>query len=209
MIQRAIDTKIAKHREWNRGFLDQTWNPITPPLETSSMAAYLPKVEEYQPPTPPASIRSGSEADISKRAETEDVEMKNSDLPTPVSDADVVARTMFRFASPPPEGPLQSGPGYRRRYGRNGRLFIEERWPKKGAIAKNSGVVYDSDGESGDESVVYPMDYYESPSINHRAYLQCSRVRADQAGEANQKRMSSNGNGNDVVMANGQGTAGQ
>ena len=203
IMQRAVDTKIGKHREWNRGFLDQTWNPITPPLESSSMAGYLPRVEEFQLPTPPASLRSESIADGMKG-----VDMKDVDLPTPVSDQDkeMLSRTMFRFASPLPEQSAQDGPAYRRRYGRGGRLYIEERWPRKTPVVASSGVVYDSEGESEDESVVYPLDYYDTLSLNYRASLLSSRTR-EQVGEHTVRRASSSGN--DVVMANGQSTAGQ
>ena len=203
VIQRAVDTKIGKHREWNRGFLDQTWNPITPPLETSSMSGYLPRVEEFQLPTPPASVRSESVGDGMKG-----VEMKDADLPTPVSEQDkgMLSRTMFRFASPVPEKPAQDGPAYRRRYGRGGRLYIEERWPRKTPFVASNGVVYDSDGESEDESVMYPVDYYDTLSLNYRASLLSSR-RTDQVGEQSIRRASSSGQ--DVVMANGQSTAGQ
>lgn len=168
------------------------------------MAGYLPRIEEYQLPTPPASVRSENSGEDVKTG-AEDVEMKNADLPTPVSDVDNMSRTMFRFTSPPVDGPFSKGPRYRRRFGRNGRLFIEERGPKKGALVRNSGVVYDSDGESDDESaVVYPMDYYDVPSITYRASLLSSRARVDPAGDASVRRVSSQ----DVAMTNGQATAG-
>jgi len=197
-IQRAVDTKIGKHREWNRGFLDQTWNPITPPLDTASMCGYLPQVEEYQLPTPPASVRSGSVGD-----EVKDVEMKNTDTPTPVSDQDMSSKMMFRFASPPPrEIQRQSLPAYRRRYGRGGRMHIEQRWPKKEAVLGTQGVVYDSDGESGDETVMYPMDYYDNLSLKYRASLLSSRGRTDPAEDPGIRRTSS-----DVAMGNAGSTA--
>lgn len=199
LIERSVATKIAKHREWNKGFLDQTWNPITPPLETSSMSGYLPRVEEVQLPTPPASVRSDSLIDENKI-----VEMKDVDLPTPVSDQDTTTKTMFRFASPPPDSLQQRRVAYRRRYGRGGRMHIEERWPSKAPIQKSHGVVYDSDEEDAEEGAVYPMDYYDSLSLNYRASLLASRGRAEPGAEQPIRR----GSSNDVAMANGQSTAG-
>ena len=202
MVRRAVDTKIVKHRDWNRGFMDQTWDPITPPPESNAMSSFLPRIEEFQLPTPPASVNSD------RAGEGADVEMKDNakesgmDLPTPVSDAEAPAPgTMYRFGE---QKPVQHDVcSFRRRYGRNGRLHIEECKPRTTVLAENSGVVYDSDDE--EQTVVYPVEYYGNWALNYRASLLSSRGRSDPSAEHAGRRASSHG---DVAMANGQSTAG-
>ena len=202
-VQRQIDNKIAKHREWNQGFLDHTWNPITPPLEVPALSGYLPRVVEVQLPTPPASVGAEDTGD----AEMKDAEDDSADLPTPVSDQEgTLSQTIFKFLSAVPESIKKACPSFRRRYGRNGRLHIEERWPRKALIASNSGVVYDSDGDSEEETVVYPVDYYDTWNMNYRASLLASRPRQDAGADHAGRRSSSAG---DVAMANAGHTTGQ
>ena len=207
MVRRAVETKIVKHRDWNRGFLDQTWNPITPPLESNAMSSFLPRIEEFQLPTPPASVNSdrpGEGADVEMKDNVKEVGM---DLPTPVSDAEAPApRTMYRFGEQKQDSAQQDVCSFRRRFGRNGRLHIEECKPRTTVLAENSGVVYDSDGDDEDQTVVYPVEYYGNWALNYRASLLSSRGRTDPAAEHAARRASSHG---DVAMANGQSTAGQ
>ncbi|KAH0240598.1 hypothetical protein KCU84_g25305, partial [Aureobasidium melanogenum] len=57
-IQRSVEEKIGQHRKWNKDWIDNTWGPITPPAEPASASGYLPRIEEVQLPTPPASLHS-------------------------------------------------------------------------------------------------------------------------------------------------------
>lgn len=168
------------------------------------MSGFLPVLQEHQLPTPPASVRSVSTGEAEQKA---DVEMKDVDLPTPVSSTQDHAppRTMFRFQSPPPD-PTFARPAFRRRYGRGGRLHIEECRPKLGPVVQTSGVVYDSDESDGDE-VVFPVDYYDNNNMGYRAALLQPRSRLDPAAEQAARRATASGGG-DVAMANGQSTAG-
>ncbi|THY00287.1 hypothetical protein D6D02_08945 [Aureobasidium pullulans] len=201
-VQRSVEEKIGQHRKWNKDWVDNTWGPITPPAEPSSAGGYLPRIEEVQLPTPPASLRSETSQDHAK-----DVEMKDADaeMPTPVSAAqDQPLRTMFRFNSPPPEAGYNR-PAYRRRYGRNGRLYIEQRKPRM--FVQSKGVIGDSDDESDGETVVYPMDCYDTLGISYRASILAPRRPVEPTAEhmAHLRRAGSSG---DTVMANGHGTAG-
>lgn len=199
-VQKSIDEKIGQHRKWNLGFVDRTWGPLTPPAETSALAGYMPRIEEVQLPTPPASIRSGSSGEVQK-----DVEMKDADadLPTPVSAQEQPLRTMFRFQSPPPE-PGAGRPAFRRRYGRNGRMHIEA--VKARTCIPHKGVVCDSDDESDGEPEVYQVDNFSYLSISYRASLLASKRPADIAAEQGLRRATSSA---DITMANEQSTAGQ
>lgn len=203
MIQRSVEAKIGQHSDWNTGWLDQTWHPITPPLDTARMSGYLPIVEEVQLPTPPPSVRSES---IDERGK--DVEMKDADLPTPVSDPDPPHKSVFRFCASAPVPFVQDRPAYRRRFGRGGRLHIDEVRPRRDSFIIEEGVVYDSDGDSDNEPVIYPVDRYDNYSLTYRAALINPRARADRNTEQSLRRTSSIPS-NDVSMTNGQATAGQ
>lgn len=209
--RRFVENKMRLHREWNIGFVDSTWNPITPPPETASMGGYLPRLEEVQLPTPPASLHSES-------SEHKDVEMKDADadvdadMPTPVSNGGggnvkekPAPRTMFRFNSPPPETSDQNRPLYRRRYGRGGRLFIEPCRTRQFVMEKENGVIGDSDDEDEHDTVVFDFnDKRDTHRLQYRAMLLNKKDPVPEQ-QAPRKPMS----GGDVSMVNGQGTAGQ
>lgn len=130
--------------------------------------------------------------------------MKDANLPTPVSAQEQPLRTMFRFTSPPPDSFPQSRPAFRRRYGRGGRLHIEERKRKAGPVVQTGGVVYDSDDDSDGEPAIFPVDYYDNLSMSYRAASLQSRSRIDVEQAARRTAV-----GGDVAMTNGQSTAGQ
>lgn len=202
--RRFVEDKIRRHREWNNDWVDITWNPITPPPESSTSSGFLPQFEQVQLPTPPASLHSEASGEHMK-----DVEMKDADLPTPVSnggaqETPAQPRTMFRFTSPPPEAHGGDRPAFRRRYGRGGRLFVEER--RSRPFVLNKGVVCDSDSESDDEPVVHAFDCYDTLGLSYRASLLATKPRVDGAAEHSGRRATSS---SDVPMANGQGTTGQ
>ncbi|KAG8623506.1 hypothetical protein KVT40_008482 [Elsinoe batatas] len=220
VVRRAVETKKQKHRDWNRGFRDDTWYPLCPPDDERPGVGYLPVVQEVQLPTPPASVADKEDMDIDP---TPDDTQKHApkDLPTPESDSphDRTSRTIFQFQSPPGEL-KRSLPAFRRRFGRLGRLHIDAIKPRRVLPAEQSGVVYDSDSDlemadSDDDVVVYPVDCYANWNINYRASLMTSSRKAEgQAGQQVQggaERRSSSAAGGpprDVVMGDGGGTAG-
>lgn len=132
--------------------------------------------------------------------------MKDADLPTPVSNSgtqeEQPPKKMIRFTSPPPDANNYDRPAYRRRYGRGGRLFVEERKSRPFVVSKP--VVCDSDDESDDETVVHVYDPYQALGLNYRAALLASRPKTDP--EHTLRRTGSSG---DIAMGNGQNTAGQ
>lgn len=132
--------------------------------------------------------------------------MKDADLPTPVSAQEQpLSKTMFRFTSPPPE-PGFERPKYRRRYGRNGRLYIEELKPKRFILHK--GVVGDSDDESDGETTVYPIDCFDTHGISYRGSILAPRRIEPGPEQVAQLRRAASSSTSDVVMTNGQSTAG-
>lgn len=137
--------------------------------------------------TPPASVKDVEMNDaLSAEAdEARDIAQsapEGTDLPTPVSDqGGGEAQTMpgYRIASPPPE-PHAYMPSYRRRYGRNGILHIEECLPRRTLPAERCNVVYDSDDADNEgDTVVYPIDYYSNWNMSYRSSLLNLRSRTD------------------------------
>ncbi|KAF4547944.1 Enhancer of polycomb-like protein [Elsinoe fawcettii] len=212
VVRRAVETKKQKHRDWNRGFRDDTWYPLCPPDDERPGVGFLPVVREVQLPTPPASVGDKEEMDIDRPTDRKDAP---KDLPTPESDAQPThSRSMFQFSSPPGEL-KRSLPAFRRRYGRLGRLHIDAVKPRRVLPAEQSGVVYDSDSDmeiadSDDDVVVYPVDYWGTWNINYRASLMSTSRKPEQqqAPGADRRSSSAAGGAPDVVMGNGAGTAG-
>ncbi|PNS15474.1 hypothetical protein CAC42_733 [Sphaceloma murrayae] len=215
VVRRAVESKKQKHRDWNRGFRDDTWSPLCPPDDEREGVGYLPVVREVQLPTPPASVGDKEEmdVDIGRGPGTEGPK----DLPTPESEgAEKPGNNIFKFQSPPGEV-KRSLPTFRRRYGRLGRLHIDAIKPRRIIPVEKSGVVYDSDSdlemaESDDDVVVYPVDYWSSWNMGYRASLITSSRKPDQQQQERVARRSSSAAGgapSDVSMANGAGTAGQ
>ncbi|KAF2157963.1 hypothetical protein K461DRAFT_219932 [Myriangium duriaei CBS 260.36] len=205
MVRRAVESKIQKHREWNRGFTDHTWRPICPPDYTRAGSSHLPTITEVQLPTPPASVEGGDEAADKMDVDQPDKDAKPRDLPTPPSDAGA-----------------KSLPTFRRRYGRLGRLHIDAVRPRRVVPSSASGVVYDSDSDletpddegEDDDVVMYPLDYWNGWNLSYRASLMMSARKPDQSQPPESARKISGANAapgtaqGDVPMSGGAGTAG-
>ena len=191
LVRQSVETKIQRHREWNRGFTDDTWKPICPPdwARATAGSAHLPVIAEVQLPTPPASV----EGDAEDKMDVDPATAEPKDLPTPPSDGGL-PKTMFRFQSPPAAA-KKTLPTFRRRYGRLGRLRIDAVRPRRVLPAPVSGVVYDSDSdmddasdsEAGDVAIV-PVDYYSSWNLNYRASLMNTARKQDAAQQQQQQQ---------------------
>jgi len=106
-----VSDSMLKHKTWNNGWVDNTWRPITPPLETTSRSSFRAAITEYLP-TPPASTSSERSRDGTQIA-GQSSKPDESFMP-------------FRYASPPMElTPVR--PSFRRRMGRGGRMWIDRR----------------------------------------------------------------------------------
>lgn len=103
-LEKTVDTKKQQHLNWNKGWEDRTWQPITPPAESTEERpkwGFLPSPQGASYPTPPPTLPSeGSQKDG-------DTEMPDvSAPPSPPQEPQVRAG-----ASPDPEIVIRSMPG--------------------------------------------------------------------------------------------------
>ncbi|QDS70041.1 hypothetical protein FKW77_003995 [Venturia effusa] len=180
-INSMIQDNIQKHKAWNMDWVDQTWRPITPPLETANGGRNSFRAAYSQPlPTPPSSISEGEDT----------IMMDGGRTPNPHEDK-TVAKLPIRYASPPADP--QTGYGmtlrssFRRRQGRGGRLFIDRRGLKRPRSEDSDDEdrskilsppfsarrereedrsLYDID--SDEDTQVYYTDPYDDWNINYR-----------------------------------------
>ena len=147
-LQREIETKIMQHQKWNHNHVDMTMEPIletqAEPLESSFRLA---KTQYLL--TPPASLSDES---------LQDQELSTADL-------------MKSFAQHDDDS-QHDQVAFRRRFGRNGRVWIDRRGlpsPDIEDSRKSDQWKYDQD--SDDESPEYFMDPYNTDSLRFRASL--------------------------------------
>lgn len=169
-IQQKIEIRISQHQKWNEGYIDLTKAPLTPPLEENTKSSFRTAMTEYLP-TPPASTSSEHSGEVA---------------PEPTSPSrgrdDSVA---VRYASPSYDGPCQSQPSFRRRYGRGGRFMIDRRGMRvqsKEELDHNiiDRFKFDND-EDEDEVPVYVIDPYDISSMRYRAKISGSHQSQSQA----------------------------
>lgn len=166
-IESFIEDNVVRHQKWNIGWIDNTWRPITPPLEQPhSHSSFRPVVAG--PPaqliTPPASEEGAGDV--------MEVDQPSKDL-TPHNAARI------RYASPPLDIPYEDQTRFRRRVGRGGRLMIDRRGVKRQKLGSIDEDIddrvadryrFDDDG-SDDEDAIYPVDWTDDINIRYRILI--------------------------------------
>lgn len=151
-IKSFITDNMVKHTAWNRGWIDATWRPITPPLDTPDdesdvdpLGTELKGWKHIDPvmgagagaqgsaslPTPPASIASPPADDdtiVVVNANKSDPPARNTRSRNP-STTDKPRTVSFATDSLPSPEPVR--PVFRQRTGRGGRVMIDRRVPKR------------------------------------------------------------------------------
>lgn len=151
--------RVAQHEKWNEGYIDMTRAPLTPPLEENLRSSFRTAMTEYLP-TPPASIFSEHSGEVA--ADAESPEAKDDSI-------------TVRYASPSYDGPCQSQPSFRRRFGRGGRLMIDRRGMHMDSKEGLHDLLvdrfrFDTD-EDEDEVPIFVVDPYDSSSMRYRAKI--------------------------------------
>jgi enhancer of polycomb-like protein len=151
---------MAKHRTWNAGWVDNTWRPITPPLESASKSSFRAAVTEFLP-TPPASASSERSQDSLTMMEQNAKQEDRSAL-------------AVRYASPPLEISAPR-PSFRRRVGRGGRLWIDRRGLSRKPLSfldedANDRLLerLEYDVDSDEDAEIYHTDPYDNWNIRYR-----------------------------------------
>lgn len=173
-IEAFIEENLMKHQKWNVGWVDQTWRPITPPLEQpASKHNFRPVFTSSQLPTPPASDSSEIAADrmeVDAAAANKQVEPRRS--------------ARIRYATPPDDVPYPDQSRFRRRMGRGGRLMVDRRGVKRTKLDPIDERVADRfkySGESSDDEEIYPVDWTDNLHIRYRIMIDRQGDRSHQA----------------------------
>jgi enhancer of polycomb-like protein len=179
-VNALIHESMSKHKAWNHAHVDNTWRPITPPLESGFKNSFREAITEYLPTPPASSSEDNGEQRDGNRGTT-----KPGDQPI----------TPFRYASPPIET-ATPGASFRRRIGRGGRLWIDRRGlsrkRKRGMDDDTEDDTvderYEYDIESDDEPEPFVMDPYDAFHMKHRVEIAIASHSSSQQVE-NMKRL--------------------
>jgi enhancer of polycomb-like protein len=155
ILQLEIEEKAQQHRKWNQGHVDLTREPLSPIDRQGLETGFRPATAQYQYlMTPPSSVTSES-----------------FDQPSPIQENP--EPSVFRHNSPPEEDQPQGQPAYRRRIGRNGRLWIDRRGmsSKAKCIDESGSDRWKYDQDDDDEQAVYELDPYDTKALRFRATI--------------------------------------
>lgn len=160
-VEAVIQESMGKHRNWNNGWVDNTWRPITPPLESSMRSSFRTAITEFLPTPPPSAtfdgVQEGFGLDVNRTQEQQV-------LP-------------FRYASPPLDLHAPR-PSFRRRMGRGGRMWIDRRNMSKQNMIEDEDENeemsdclrerYEYDVDSEEDSQVYHIDPWDDMNMRYR-----------------------------------------
>lgn len=155
-LEKTVDTKKQQHLNWNKGWEDRTWQPITPPAESTDERpkwGFLPSPQGASYPTPPPTLPSeGSQKDGD--TEMPDVSAPPSPPQEPQvragasPDPEIIVRTMpgaWPKEMSPFDSPVKrdAAPACRLRRGRGGIMHLEAKKQRLPGLCRM--VVTDSD----------------------------------------------------------------
>ncbi|KAH8652339.1 enhancer of polycomb-like-domain-containing protein [Xylariales sp. PMI_506] len=168
-LRRDVDNKYQTHKVWNQNHIDLTDKPLPPAKEEEEPGFRTAKVQFL--PTPPASASDRMELD----------EDTSHTLSAPKPSLDFMS---IRTRELTPEEPAIS---YRRRHGRNNRIWIDRRnTAPRDAVSRLASppsdtdpdiarrydrMKYDHDDDSDDEQPVYEIDPYDLRALKFRASI--------------------------------------
>ena len=160
-IRDEIEMRILQQKKRNKGYIDATRAPLTPPLEDTTTSTFRTATTEYLP-TPPASISSETSGELVTHTESS-IQTKENDV-------------TFRYASPSNDGPYGSQPSFRRRVGRGGRLMIDRRnmrvQPKDDLDDRIiDRLKFDTEEDEDEDMSTYLVDHYGISSMHFRAKM--------------------------------------
>ncbi|KAI9684302.1 MAG: Enhancer of polycomb-like protein 1 [Bathelium mastoideum] len=212
LIDRSIEERITQHQNWNTGYHDLTWRPLTPPLE-SPITGFQPVIvttADGLPSPPPSSAEDNM--DVNGAAPAKPVNANALALPAPQNSSTTLTGTPPISA---PSAQQQSAIlAFRTRVGRNNRTWLDRRLVQPSptqtsldpninlfaaldpAVADRSKYDLDDDDDAdawgdigGDGSagglgreMLYPVDHYSDESMRVRAAFACGGMRREGIG---------------------------
>lgn len=187
-IETFIEDNVVRHQKWNIGWFDNTWRPITPPLEQPhSHSNFRTVVAGPQLITPPASASEEGAGD-------------GMEVDRPSKELAPQSAARIRYVSPPLDVPYEDQTRFRRRVGRGGRLMIDRRGVKRQKLESIDEDIDDriadryrfQDDSSDDEYHLYPVDWTQD--INTRYRILIDKQERDLQRQAAQRRAIENNN---------------
>ena len=179
-IEGFIEENLMKHQKWNIGWVDQTWRPITPPLEQAvPKQNFRTVLTSSQLPTPPASVSS------EETGEAMEVDQASKQMEPRRS-------ARIRYATPPDDVPYHDQHRFRRRTGRGGRVMIDRRGMKRQKLEsfnERAADRYKFCGDSSEDEQIYPVDWTDNLHIRYRIMIEQGAAK-QQAQVAAQNRRS-------------------
>ncbi|KAF2203432.1 hypothetical protein GQ43DRAFT_264984 [Delitschia confertaspora ATCC 74209] len=173
-IDAFIEENLIKHQKWNVGWVDQTWRPITPPLDqAASRQNFRPVFTNSQLITPPSSDSSEQLGDT-------------MDIDQPAEKREPHRNAIIRHGTPPDDVLYEDQPRFRRRMGRGGRVMIDRRGLKRkadhiGPIDERVAHRFKYDGDSSGDEEVYPVDWTDNVHIRYRIMIEKQAEKTQQA----------------------------
>lgn len=156
-LQAEIEGKILQHQKWNQGHVDMTIEPLIEKTAAHSLGSTFRLATTTQLITPPPS--TGSDSSGEQQLEPFD---------------------FSRAFSPPAEEPCHVG--FRMRFGRNGRRWIDRRGlPNTSAEDEPKSDQWKYDQDSDDDAPEYQMDPFDINALRFRATIPNNMRRLQEA----------------------------
>ncbi|KAI9714911.1 MAG: Enhancer of polycomb-like protein 1 [Bogoriella megaspora] len=200
-IDQSVQERINQHRTWNHGFRDDTWRPITPPLEpevTGFQRVFVTHGDAL--PSPPPSDE-GMDLDkanlLDSDAEAMDVARSTTEADEPRIIRHATASSLPLISpTPSPRPQFEQALSFRTRVGRSGRLWLDRRKNDRigpevlAEMDRNlvDRMKYDSDNDEDDgeggfsKDILYPVDHYDDQSMRFRAAFAVGPPRRESIG---------------------------
>lgn len=172
-----IEMKVQNHRKWNLNHIDLTRDPLSPVQEKGEELKFRPAKTQYLM-TPPASTAS-DDMDVDDDA-PEPMQLDKEAESAAVIQKEKMSAAQFKQSLPVVQfkaggsGEFHGSqqPSFRRRIGRQGRLWIDRRGlaspPREDR--RSDRWRYDSDSED-DEQAVYEVDPFDTRALKFRATI--------------------------------------
>lgn len=206
-----VEQKKDQHRRWNEKWIDATWRPITPPLDSpDEPPQWAPLLfPEGAYPTPPPTLPSESSPDRDQDVEMTDQPIIKMEDAVTGAVAEVKSDFVFHIpgAYPTDEEPLVSvkrdpTPACRLRYGRGGRCHLEAQRKRRFGLI-SSGVVSDSDSDDEQE------DYFLVDPRKVFDYRVITNMRSRPEGMSGERRHHPSGDQSAMIAAAQQSSGSQ